>query len=429
MIESNKKIVLVVGAPGKKSSEIIREHKISKDIILVLLQSSKISVSESEKRLKKVDYIIDVDFSDEKDIFKKVVPIRDRVVAIVTYSESGVSLMAKVVNFLPGTNTISEHSLDKTSDKYLMREMFMAYDKKITPNFILIDDFGKMESIIKKVSKLNFPVMIKPASLASSILIDRCDDIDELKATMPKTIKGIEKEYKKFHKFNSKKAKIVVEEFVEGDMYSMDGFVDFEGNINFYPLIEQTTGKDMGFSDYFIYMSKLPQKRLGEEEVLRCQKVVESAVRSLSLSSTHFHIELKFNSKKESWKVIEITSRVGFKRIELYKMSYGIDVPVNEIYSKYDTGKIKNRTKVKSSTCVFKIFPNKNGKYGGITNPRKIKDRSSFHTIKNPYKLGDSARKSSSGGSPVVIMFNNKKDSELLKDIEWMKENFKIKVI
>src|SRR5438309_1635157 len=102
--------------------------------------------------------------------------------------------------------------------------------KKLTVG-VLIDKTVTDPDIVKKIS---FPLIIKPAGLASSLLVRLCYHREELEPALAKTIRKIKSVYKK--KNGRGEPRILVEEFMEGSMYSIDSYVNQRGVVYHTPL-------------------------------------------------------------------------------------------------------------------------------------------------------------------------------------------------
>jgi len=366
--------------------------------------------------------VLECDFSSHLAIQKALLPYKHRFLALTCRSEKNIPLLKKMIPHVPYLHTPSELSLEWTTDKIRMRQLLRGYDKSIAPKFIVAHDASRetRERIEKQVG---FPLMIKPAGLAASLLVTLCYHQEELETNLQNTVKKINQIYKK--KKGRGEPQILVEAFMEGVMYSIDSYVNQRGVVYHTPLVHVRTGRSVGFDDFFGY-SRVTPVALKPHKVEAARKTAEKAIEALNLRSTTCHTELM--KTEDGWKVIELGPRIGGFRQEMYELSYGIDHSTNDILIRIPKKPVLTK-KVRGYTAVLQFYAHKKGRLqnlGGINRVRKLE---SFSRIDIKKKIGDMCNFARNGDDPVfhIILFN-KDRSKLLADIRRLEQTVDIRV-
>ncbi len=401
--EFNVEFINIIDKKQKKDKSIKDRKKVFKDIIFT-------------------------DFSDHKNIFKSILNIKNNVVAIEAYGDAGIKYLEKIKSFFPNLIGPSVPSLKWSNNKNLMREFFEIYDKKITPKFLVVSEYNK-ENVDLIEKKIKYPLILKPTNMASSKMVTKVYHREELEKALQKILKkGGFLQTLRYDFFGNKKdfkgVKVVAEEFMEGKMYSLDGLVDMNKNIIFYPPVYVKTGKEIGFDDFFGYRRTLPTL-VKEEKIEKMNDIARKSIEALSLYGTHFHLELM--ETEDGFKIIEIGTRIGGHREYMYKESFGYSIAKNALLMKIGE-KIKkpNNKKIKY-TSVLHIFAEKEGKIKKISGFKKIEKLKSIDSISQLKKAGDSVKFAKNGGVAVFkIMLSNEERGELFGDIRKIEENLKI---
>ncbi len=386
-----------------------------------------LDVTDAKARQKlPVDHkaiVISCDFSSHLAIQKALVPYKDRLLAVTCRAERNIPLLKKVVPHVPYVNTPTELSLDWTTDKIRMRQFLRNYDKSISPKFLVVHDATE-ETLDRIERTVGFPLIIKPAGLAASLLVTLCYHREELEANLKNTVKKINQIYKK--KKGRGEPQILVEEFMEGAMFSIDIYVNPRGVTYATPLVHVKTGRSVGFDDFFGYMRITPVV-LMPHKVENARKVAEKAVEALGLRSTTCHIELM--KTEDGWKIIELGPRIGGFRHEMYELSYGMDHSLNDILIRMPKKPVLPK-KVRGYTVVMQFYAFKKGKLQSLEGINKIRKLESFSNIEITKKLGEMCDFARNGDDPVfTITLFNKNRSRMLADIRRLEQTVKIKVV
>ncbi len=420
-----KDIILFVGRVFPHMIHAIRqwerEHKRSFRIAL-LRDTRDRGTAKGTKGAKLTDIILECDTFSPTEIQKILLPYEHELVAISVRGEDHVSLFSRVVPHVPYLRTPTSESLVWSSNKLLMRRRMRIYNPKITPKYTVVNDSSNA-SLKKIEEKIGFPLMVKPTGLAASRLVTLCFHKEELKSTLKKVFRHIKGVYKKTG--GNWVPNVLVEQFMEGDMYSVDAYISARGKVYFCPMVHITTGKSVGFEDFFGYKQMTPTS-LSKKSVTAGEGVAREAVHALALRSTVAHIELL--KTEGGWKIIEVAARIGGFRHRLYEKSYGFNHHMNDILVRMGEKPVVSR-KIKGYSIAMKFFAKKEGKLRSVLGIKNIQKLNSFEKIMLNKKIGEFCRFAQNGGSSIfdIILFNKTKEL-LLADVRRLEKTVKIRV-
>ncbi len=303
-----------------------------------------------------------------------------------------------------------------------MRQLLRGYDKTIAPKFLVAHD-ASQETLDRIEKQIGFPLMIKPAGLAASLLVTLCYHREELEANLRNTVRRINQIYKK--KNGRGEPQILVEEYMEGVMFSIDSYVNQRGVVYHTPLVHIKTGRSVGFEDFFGYMRITPVV-LKPHKIEAARKTAEKAIEALNLRSTTCHTELM--KTEDGWKIIELGPRIGGFRHEMYKLSYGFDHTTNDILIRIPKKPILSK-KVRGFTAVMQFYPPQKGRLKSLEGINRVRKLESFSRIEIKKKIGELCDFARNGDDPVfeIVLFN-KDRSKLLADIRRLEQTVHIKI-
>jgi biotin carboxylase len=399
--------------------EFEKKHKRKFRIGLLHDSKDKRNVPD-EQLIKKIDILITCDTNSEKSIQQALLPYEDDLLAISCRGEDYINMFARIIPFVPYLRTPTSESLEWSSDKLNMRRRLATYNKKISPAYTVVKDTTK-SSLEKIERKVGFPLMVKPTGLAASRLVTLCFHKEELESTLKKVFKKINSVYTETG--GNWEPQVLVEQFMDGEMYSIDGYVSGRGKVYFAPLVHIKTGRTIGFDDFFGY-SQMTPTQLGTESIAAAKDVARQAIKALALRSTTAHVELM--KTEAGWKVIELGARVGGFRQQMYEYSYGINHTANDILIRIPEAPVLKRA-VKGHTVAMKFFAKKEGRLTKLTGIKRAQELVSFKEISVNKKIGDMCTYAKNGGTSVfnIILFNPTR-SELLADIRRLEQMIEI---
>ncbi|HBB38292.1 MAG: hypothetical protein UV82_C0003G0081 [Candidatus Magasanikbacteria bacterium GW2011_GWD2_43_18] len=424
-VTKEKNILLYVGKLFPHMYYALKEFEKTEDrkFRLALIYDSKTKLDEfTEKIVDKLDIVIPCDFSSDAALHEALIPLQDEILVLTTRSEDQISALARVVPYVPFVHTPTETSLLWATDKIAMRKHLRNYDKSITPAFMVVKDTEK-KSIKTIIDTLTFPVIVKPAGLAASRLVGICYHKEELSDFLKKVFREIEAVYKADG--GNGIPKVLVEEFMEGQQYSIDAYVSDVGRMYFCPMVSVKTGKAIGFDDFFGYLQMTPTL-LNEESIAQAEHVAEQSIRAMALRSTTVHVELL--KTEQGWKVIELGPRIGGFRHMLYEFAFDFNHTANDILIRLPK-KPQIKKKEQGYAAAMKFFAKEEGKLVKLAGIKKIQELKSLKKLYINKKVGDTCKFAKHGGSSVFnIILVNKNRSELLADIRRLEQTVDIQV-
>ncbi len=418
-----KNIILFVGDVYKYMIDAIKEYEkqSKKTFRIACIRDSKQKLTEhAEKALALLDIDLVCDTKSPTAIAKCLKPYIDEFVVIGCRAENRIPTLARIIPHVPYLFTPTSESLRWASDKVQMRRMLRTYNKEISPKFTVVTDSSK-DAIKQIIESVGFPLMVKPAGLAASKLVSICYHVEELEEVLKKVFKKIDQAYKDTGKATDQE--VLIEQFMEGNMYSIDAYVDAKGGSTFCQPVYVKTGKQIGFDDFFGYQQMTPTI-LSKESIMMAEFIAREAIHALGMRSTIAHVELM--KTEQGWKIIELAARAGGFRHTLYGKSFGYNHVMNDLLIRMGQ-KPRVLKKVNGYTVAMKFFAKEEGTLESLTGIKKIQDLTSFEKVYINKSVGEHCTYAKNGGSSVfnLIMFN-KDRSELLADIRRVEQMISI---
>lgn len=423
-MKKEKNIVVYVMNLPSDVTESLAEYKKLYDTPLrvMLLVDSRIRDEHKAFQNPAVDFCVSCDLTKPEKIAAALLPYADELLAITCRSEKYLPRFANVLPHVPYLRTPSTHSLLWASDKYEMRKRFRLYDSKITPKFTWVKQNSKSERE-RTIKKIGFPMIIKPANLAASLFVTICYHEEELEKTLRNTFHRLRNAYKKDNR--QELPKVIAEEYMEGDMYSIDSYVTSRGKVSHCPLVRQRTAREIGRDDFYNYLQITPTG-LKSSSVSKAEAAAEKAIHALGLRSTLAHTELM--KIDDEWKIVEVGARMGGFRHVLHKLSCGINHSLNDVLTRIPK-KVIIPKKCQGFACAMKWFADKEGYITELKGIKKIMELDSFHAIDVNKKVGDRAVFARNGGRSVFNLFMYNADrANLLADIRRAEKLVHIKI-
>ena len=416
-------LVYVMKMPEGTVESIRRyEKETNQKFRILLLWDSRVKGLEEKQSLPGIDIIVSCDFSKPEKIAAALLPYQEELLAITCRGEEHIARFAAVIPHVPYLRTPTTESLRWASDKYEMRKRMKLYDPKIVPKFTLVKENSKKERQ-RVIEKIGFPMIVKPTNLAASLFVSVCHHEEDLEKTLRSTFSKLRKAYEADHRMEE--PKLIAEEFMDGDMYSLDSYVGARGKVEHCPLVKVVTGKKIGHDDFYGYLQITPPV-FKRETVLKAESVAEKAIHSLGLRSTITHIELM--KIDDEWKVIEVAARMGGFRHVLHSLTCGIDHSLNDILVRIPHKQIIPK-KCTGYACAMKWFAAKEGKIAEMKGIKKIEQLESFHSITVNKKVGDKAVFARKGGRSIFnLIMHNADRAKLLADVRRVEQCVEIKV-
>ena len=392
--------------------------------IIIVDKKIQHSITErnGQKNLSKPVTTIAADFDSAVSVKKALAPYIDRIYAVTAQFENCITELQKLVPYFPYLPMPTESSLDWATEKKLMRQMLEAHSPSLVPGYLEVRDASD-DSIAQVEAVLDYPVIVKPSGLEGSLLVSLAHSREELQATLEHVFDEIQLGYDTWIKRQT--PAVLVEEFMVGDMYSVDTYVSPKGIHRHTPPVKVVTGHQIGFDDFFGYAQMAPSG-LPASEVLKAQKTAEEACKALGLRAVTAHVELMKTA--HGWKIIELGPRIGGYRHDTYMLSYGINHIVNDIRNR--AGEVPHiPAEVKAHTVTIKIYAPEEGVLeaaNGIENVQRLK---SLVFVRQLFYPGDTVAFAKNNGDPVFeICLSNSNAIQFWRDVRVAENAFSFQV-
>jgi biotin carboxylase len=398
-----------------KSFNTLRDKILMRGDTYTLLQDV-LATKYPEKRLKNR---LLANFSSRDSILEAVHRLPgtyDGVIAIYENYILPAAWIAEALD-LPG---LPIASAEACTDKFIMRSLFLQAPEKISPDFAIVNNLEDLKSF---ANDHDFPLILKPANLAKSLLVTKNNNELELSTSYEKMLANIDAVYKKYAP--NSKPKVIIEEFMSGPIFSVDAFVDSLGEPHVLEqIVDYKTGYDIGYDDNFHYSRVLPTK-LSPVDQDKLREVARLGTKALGMKNSPAHIEIIMTEAGPF--IVEIGARNGGYRERMHALANDLD-----IYSiALDTalGIQPNITTTKNENCaVLELFPKNSGTFIELQNEAKLRHLPSFTYLSLKAKPGQYVGKSSEGYKMcAVIILHHQDSSQFKNDLDFVNNHVSVR--
>ncbi|MBP6880859.1 ATP-grasp domain-containing protein [Candidatus Saccharibacteria bacterium] len=362
------------------------------------------------------------DFNDPKSIRSKLKPYLSRLLTYCCRYEWDIKFLQKATPYLSYISVPDSDSLQAASQKDIMRDRLHEFNPDLVPRYFAISEYVK-EELDNIIGQMEFPVIIKPAGLDGSQLVKKCDDMSIVHESIRNAFHRIEDIYDEYHGRGSHI--MMIEEFMQGDMYSIDAYVNEYGEINVLPPIKVHTYHALG-GDSFAGAIQSSAHDLYDDDIHRANTATKQAIHALGLKSSLTHVELY--KTISGWKIIEVAARMGGYREDLYREAYGVNHYLNYLRNNLNL-EIDTDVTAKQHAAAINIHTEQEGIILNVHGIEKLKSLQSVIWLKQYIANGEKAFFSSNGGFYVVHgVLANANKFELEKDIDTIRKTIKVEV-
>ena len=333
---------------------------------------------------------------EPQELRKALESYGDSIVGVVCRGDKHIQYLRKLLPYLPDNVAVaSEEALDATTNKRKMRQGFTDHYPEITPSFLEVSD-ASAKTLDTIEASLGYPAIVKPANLFSSLLIQSCQDREQLRSALQKTFAFISDTYKR--EGIKYKPQVIVEQFLEGDFYSIDAYVMNDGEVFCCPPVAYIPAKKLGIDDFFLYKRFIPTSLSGEE-IEAANTATKKALAALNLENSTAHVELILTDA--GWKLIEVGPRIGRFRNLMYDLSYGINHSLNDV--KIHLGiKPESPNKLIQYCAAYSIYPHMEGELIEISGIKKLVDSELIKSLRIIAQPGEMCRFAKNGGHALA---------------------------
>jgi biotin carboxylase len=305
------------------------------------------------------------------------------------------------------------------TDKQTMRQLFALSPSKISPDYQLVNS---EQDVLDFASKHSYPLILKPANLAKSLLVTKNSDESELIANYRHTMSRIDAIYQKYAP--ARTPKLLIEEFMTGPIYSVDAFVDSSGQPHVMDqIVDYQTGYDAGYDDNFHYSRLLPSK-LSTDQQDKIRQCAALGCKTLGMKNSAAHIEIILTATGPM--IVEIGARNGGYRDRMHSLANGIDLIGNNL--NLAMGRQPELKSSRSDHCaVIELFPKHPGIFKGIAHEHQARQLASLTYLDIKSNVGSYTGKSSDGYKmSAVLMLHNADRTQFELDLEFVKNNVQV---
>ncbi len=400
----NRQYILVVGRSFSSLRTYLREHSLD----YIVLLDKKLS-KHPDRMLR---HRVIADFSSEESLKEALLQLPCPPFGVFATYENYIYPAAFIANHygLPG---IPLEAARACTDKQFMRDLFLRSPEPISPQFKVVES---LDDALSFADEYGYPLILKPANLAKSLLVHKIETEKELKKVYDKVSHTIRDVYKKYAPHS--KPKLLIEEFLEGPIHSVDAFVDEHGEpYVLEQVVDYRTGHDIGFNDNFHYSRRLPSK-LTQNQKDDLRRVALLGCKALGMKSTPAHIEIIMTKKGP--RIVEIGARNGGYRERMHSLANGIDITGNAL-ALVTGGELKLEASRNDNCAVLEKFPNKAGTFTQITHEEDLLKLPSLFYFSRKTKPGDTIGLSSDGHKAVaVIILHNADSAQFERDLAFV---------
>lgn len=317
---------------------------------------------------------------------------------------------------LPG---LPVEAAEACTDKQKMRELFAQVPNNISPDF---SEVHSLEDVLTFADRHDYPLILKPANLAKSLLVTKSNDRDELIDNYQRSTESIDKIYQKYAPH--RRPKILIEEFMTGSIHSVDAFVDSNGEPHILEqIVDYQTGYDIGYDDNFHYSRLLPSQ-LSPDNQEKLRQVAAEGTRALGMRNSPAHIEVIMTSSGP--KIVEIGARNGGYRERMHGLANGIDILGTAL--DLAIGKKPVTTPGRRDGCaVLELFPKSPGNFVGIAQEHALRQLPSLNYLGIKAQPGQFVGKAADGYKMcAVIILHNSDRRQFNADLEYVNNHITV---
>lgn len=280
-----KRRILILGASLMQKPAITEAKRLGCEVVAV----------DANKKALCVDLVDRFEAIDLKDVphliqFAKELARNGGLSAVFTAATDFSASVAAITDALklPG------HSLEaakNASDKVRMRECF-AKSSVASPSFVEFDSTKNFSE--RDFSHLLYPLVVKPVDNMGARGCKLVKKIEELELAIKDAVRY------------SRSGRVIVEEFIEGSEFSIEGLV-FEGDVHITALAD----RHIYFSPYFIEMGHTIPSTCDDEVAEKVCDIFCKGVKALGLSHGACKGDIFFDSRHRRAVVGEIAARLS----------------------------------------------------------------------------------------------------------------------
>ncbi|WP_161597770.1 lyase family protein [Fluviispira multicolorata] len=308
---------------------------------------------------------IKIDTSNEECIIK-CLENEKNILGIFSSSEYFIEVTASVAEkfSLPCNSVTAIHNC---RNKEILAEILAKFDIPI-PYTILIKNEN---DFIQIQQKIQFPVVVKPASGSGSIGVKLCKNLNDFVQHVKQLLSHTKNE-----RGNSVEPKILVQEYIMGSEYSVE-VLKTEKNFEILGI----TQKYLGEEPYFLEIGHDFPAKLSSDIELKIKNTVLKSLNAMNFIFGAAHIELRIHNNQAY--IIEINPRLAGGMIPaLIEKSLGIDL-IDLLLDLYCGKEVDVKFNLKRFSSIRFLIPEKAGVIAKIDGFSDMEILDKYYIAKN----------------------------------------------
>lgn len=205
-------------------------------------------------------------------------------------------------------------------DKDLFKRTLTVENPELIPQHHIVND-----ELINNLDSLQYPQVIKPTGLAGSSLVkivnSKAEFLNHYNACA-------ERIYESGRTFYQKDISIITEEFIDGPQYSVNLYINKNGDFTMCPIIRVITPSEFGINDSYSAL-QYPTTELSIADLDKLQAALKTVIRTFKIANTSAHFDCVLQDGQ--WKFFEVGLRIGGNRQEIYGYSHGFSHIKNDL--------------------------------------------------------------------------------------------------
>lgn len=259
---------------------------------------------------QKAKEIIKIDTSDFHSQLSKIVELKT-IKAILPGVEYAVPMAAQLGNSF-AKNSLEYMAAQTVRNKFKFRDK-LTKSGLSDIKYTLISQGKEIDLPLG----FKFPAVVKPVDMAGSMSVKKVADFEELL----RTVEAIWKAKPNDIGFYAS-GDLIVEEYIVGQEYSVEGIIHTDGKITFASLTEKLLGPE----PYFVEIGHIVGNQYDRQFSAHVFDYAEKVIRTLALNIGPFHLELRVTPQGKAV-AIELAARLpGDNIVELIKLATNFDL-------------------------------------------------------------------------------------------------------
>jgi len=281
---------------------------------------------------------------------------------VITFWEDDVLLAARIRDRLDLIG-IPYEVARLARDKHLFREFCSAHGLPAPGHALIAEDADPVAS----VSKLTFPMVVKPVYGSSSAYVVRVNNPQELRETVDYLRHNISTDVESALSVSTA---IMAEEYIDGNEVDIDMLLQ-NGKIKFWSMSDNDATRE----PYFVETGQCIPTRLSLSQQLELVTMAEEMLELMGVEDGCIHFEAKYGSRGPM--PIEINLRMGGDEVYYFvKTAWGVDLIENaaKVMLGQYVRRITKPDRPKKFVSGKYFLPPYSGVLASLSLPKKVQD-------------------------------------------------------